>query len=382
MYDEGGSAYTHLPVLSESIVLASSQQLAEENSSPVADITLDKYAVTINKGRSIKITATVLPDIAFNKNVIWTSSNENVAMVDAEGNITALNIGTADIIATTADGGFSAFCQATIEGPNVSGVTLDKERSSLAEGDSLQLAVAVEPEDAGNKAVTWMSSDKTVAVVDEKGLVTAVSEGSADITVTADNGGFTAICKVEVTKKIKFKDVADENLWYYDSVYWAVRNNVTSGMGEGTFQPMAKLSRAQAVTFLYNLAGRPDVSGLEVKEFTDVSKTAWYYNAVKWAVANKITSGYGTGTFRPNATCNRAMIVTFLMRYSKLAGIFVAPIISASFEDVPANAWYKDAVDWAAASGVTSGYGEGNFQPMVTCNRAMMVTFLKRVAEL
>ena len=298
MYDKEGNTYDSLYNLSKSILLASSQQLAGETSSPVAGVKIDKDAITINKGNSIKLNVAVLPDTAFNKNVIWTSS------------------------------------------------------------------------------------DETVATVDENGLVTAVSEGSADITVTTDDGGFTAVCKVEIAKKIEFKDVADEKLWYYDSVYWAVRNNVTSGMGEGTFQPMAKLSRAQAVTFLYNLAGRPDVSGLQAKEFTDVSKTAWYYNAVKWAVANKITSGYGTGTFQPNATCNRAMIVTFLANYAKAAGTYKEPTTSASFKDVKAKDWFKKSVDWAVENGITSGYGQGTFSPNVTCNRAMMVTFLKKVAEL
>ena len=298
MYDKDGNTYTDLPILSESIVLASSQQLAGETSNPVSGIKFDKDTVIIKKGSSEKLIATVLPNTAFNKNLNWSSSDENVATVD------------------------------------------------------------------------------------ENGLVTAVSEGSADITVTTDDGGFTAVCKVEIAKKIAFKDVADEKLWYYDSVYWAVRNNVTSGMGEGTFQPMAKLSRAQAVTFLYNLAGRPDVSGLQAKEFTDVSNTAWYYNAVKWAVANKITSGYGTGTFQPNATCNRAMIVTFLANYAKAAGTYKEPTTSASFKDVKAKDWFRKSVDWAVENGITSGYGQGTFSPNVTCNRAMMVTFLKKVAEL
>ena len=298
MYDKDGNTYTDLPILSESIVLASSQQLAGETSNPVSGIKFDKDTVIIKKGSSEKLIATVLPNTAFNKNLNWSSSDENVATVD------------------------------------------------------------------------------------ENGLVTAVSEGSADITVTTDDGGFTAVCKVEIAKKIAFKDVADENLWYYDSVYWAVENGVTSGMGEGTFQPMAKLSRAQAVTFLYNLAGRPDVSGLQAKEFTDVSNTAWYYNAVKWAVANKITSGYGTGTFQPNATCNRAMIVTFLANYAKAAGTYKEPTTSASFKDVKAKDWFRKSVDWAVENGITSGYGQGTFSPNVTCNRAMMVTFLKKVAEL
>ena len=134
--------------------------------------------------------------------------------------------------------------------------------------------------------------------------------------------------------------------------------------------------------FLYKLAGQPDVDELPEITFSDVSKNDWYYRAVRWAVAKEITSGYGEGTFQPNVTCNRAMIVTFLMRYAKLAGTYKAPTAAADFRDVAAGAWYAEAVDWAVASEVTTGYGEGTFQPMRTCNRAMMVTFLKRAAEL
>ena len=348
----------------------------------VSGVKLDKETLTLKRGETGKLTATVEPTDAANKSVTWTSSNKKVATVDSKGNIKTLKVGTANITVKTADGGFTAVCKLTVEAPNVSGVRLDKESASLVEGDTLQLTATVEPEDAGNKTLSWTSSNKKVVTVDGNGLVKAVKEGTAEITATTEDGGFKAVCKITIKKKVVFKDVKDKNLWYYDAVYWAVENGVTSGMGEGTFQPMANLSRAQTVMFLYKLAGQPDVSNLKVADFKDVAKSAWYYNAVKWAVANKITSGYGEGTFQPNVTCNRAMIATFLMRYSKLAGTYTAPTTSARFKDVPANAWYKEAIDWAVASGVTSGYGEGAFQPMVTCNRAMMVTFLKRVAEL
>ena len=178
-----------------------------------------------------------------------------------------------------------------------------------------------------------------------------------------------------------FKDVKTAS-WYGYPVYWAVAKEVTSGMGEGTFRPMAPLSRAQAVTFLYNLAGKPDVSALQTKEFADVPSTAWFNDAIKWAVANKITSGYGTGTFQPNTTCTRAMIVTFLANYAKAAGIYRKPTISSTFTDVAEDAWYKASVDWAVENGITSGYGAGTFSPNVTCNRAMMVTFLQKVDAL
>ena len=180
-----------------------------------------------------------------------------------------------------------------------------------------------------------------------------------------------------------FYDVQDPNKWYYVPVYWAVAHGVTSGMGEGTFQPMADLTRAQAVTFLYKLAGEPDVGGLPEINFGDVPKTAWYYKPVRWAVAKGITTGYGPGTFQPNTVCNRAMIVTFLMRYSqKISFTYVKPTTSSDFADVPANAWYKGAVDWAVENEITTGYGSGMFQPMSNCNRAMMVTFIKRMVEI
>jgi surface protein len=190
--------------------------------------------------------------------------------------------------------------------------------------------------------------------------------------------------RLATTKKkaFEFRDVRNMSLWYYDAVYWAYENDITSGMGEGTFQPMADLTRAQAVTFLYKMAGEPNVDGYPDPGFKDVKKSDWFYNAVKWAVAKKITSGYGQGTFSPNAKCTRAMIVTFLSNYARAAGIYEEPTKSSGFKDVSSNAWYKKAVDWAVENGITSGYGAGTFRPDVICNRAMMVTFLMKVDAL
>ena len=182
--------------------------------------------------------------------------------------------------------------------------------------------------------------------------------------------------------KVLFTDVKSKSAWYFSTVYWALEKGVTSGYGEGTFQPSAQLTRAQTVTFLYKLAGQPDVGTYPEISFKDVAKKDWYYKAVRWAVGEGITKGYGEGTFQPNVSCNRAMVVTFLMHFAELNGTYVAPKEHASFKDVKSNDWFAPAVDWAVASGVTSGYGEGTFQPMYTCNRAMMVTFLKKTAEL
>ena len=183
-------------------------------------------------------------------------------------------------------------------------------------------------------------------------------------------------------KKITFSDVLDPEAWYYDSVYWAYNKGVTSGYGEGTFRPYADLTRAQTVAFLYKMAGSPDTTGSEIT-FSDVKAGEWYEDAVKWAVANEITHGYGNGTFAPNAKCTRAMIVTFIANYAKnVAGTYAEPAEKSSFTDVKEGDWFKSSVDWAVANGITNGYGEGTFRPNVNCNRAMMAAFLRKAAAI
>ena len=178
-----------------------------------------------------------------------------------------------------------------------------------------------------------------------------------------------------------FSDVTDPSAWYYNAVRWAVETGTSTGYGDGTFRPESTCTRAEAVALLYKFAGSPDVSSYADPGFSDVTKSDWYYNAVKWAVANGITTGYGAGTFKPYESCSRAMIAAFLMHFAECRGLVTAAS-DAGFSDVSSGDWFYSAVNWAAANGVTSGYGEGTFQPYAACSRAMMVTFLQRMAGL
>lgn len=170
----------------------------------------------------------------------------------------------------------------------------------------------------------------------------------------------------------KFKDVSS-SAYYYNAVIWAVENGITAGTSATTFSPNASCTRAQAVTFLWRAAGSPKASNRN-NPFTDVSPNEYYYEAVLWAVENNITAGTSATSFSPNATCTRGQIVTFLHR---LAG---TPSSSASnsFNDVSANQYYYNAVQWAAANDITSGTGNGKFSPNSSCTRAQIVTFLYR----
>ena len=168
-----------------------------------------------------------------------------------------------------------------------------------------------------------------------------------------------------------FIDVADD-AYYADAVIWAVGKGITSGTTATTFTPNAPCTRAQAVTFLWRAAGSPEPAGMS--SFADVPADSYYAKAVAWAVEQGITKGTSDTTFSPDATCTRAQIVTFLWRSQKSpAADGVNP-----FTDVADDAYYANAVLWAAENGITGGTTATTFSPNNDCTRAQIVTFLYR----
>ena len=168
-----------------------------------------------------------------------------------------------------------------------------------------------------------------------------------------------------------FVDVA-EGSYYEEAIDWAVEKGITNGVSSNMFAPNDPCTRAQIVTFLWRAAGSPAPNSMS--SFTDVPADAFYAKAVAWAVENGITSGTGEGKFSPNSTCTRAQAVTFLYRASG------SPAVSGSaeFSDVATNAYYADAVAWAAKKGITTGIGGGLFGSDNDCTRGQIVTFLWR----
>ena len=163
--------------------------------------------------------------------------------------------------------------------------------------------------------------------------------------------------------------------YYHDAVLWAVENGITSGTTATTFSPNMTCTRAQAVTFLWRAAGSPEPKNTGMA-FTDIPATAYYYEAVLWAIEQGVTQGTSNTTFSPNATCTRAQIVTFLYRAEG------SPAAAGhSFSDVNAADYYNAAVGWASDKGVTSGTGDDRFSPSADCTRAQIVTFLYRSVQ-
>jgi len=212
--------------------------------------------------------------------------------------------------------------------------------------------------------------------VDFGGKVDVIPAGFADASsaplrtaaITAPDGSRHFVVSSE---PFPYTDVPAGS-YYYDAVNWADLLGITKGTVPDLFSPYASCTRAQMVTFLWRAAGRPEPAATE-NPFTDLDENAYYYKAVLWAAENGITLGTGDGRFDPDGTVTRAQSVTFLFR--ALRGSAAA---GSGFADVESDAYYHEAVLWAAENGITLGTGEGKFSPDDDCLRAQIVTFLYR----
>ena len=213
-----------------------------------------------------------------------------------------------------------------------------------------------------------------LTVTDKNGDQVKLTEKNGKYTFTMPDGKVdvkASFVRVGTEPVVSFTDVPADT-YYADAVAWAVENGVTSGTSTTIFSPDAPCTRAQAVTFLWRAAGSPVVN--YAMNFSDVSADAYYSEAVRWAVSQGITKGTSDTTFSPNMTCTRAQIVTFLWRSEKSPAAGTAN----PFADVKSTAYYTDAVLWAVEENITKGTTNTTFSPDADCTRAQIVTFLWR----
>ena len=244
----------------------------------------------------------------------------------------------------------------------------------------------------GTVTVSPRSAEKgdsvTITVKPDSGYrlddLTVTDKNGKELKLTdKGNGKYTftmPASKVEVNatfvKEVEISPFSDvsTSAYYYEAVKWAQEKGITGGIGNGLFGPNQPCTRAQIVTFLWRAAGSPEPKAMS--SFADVSTDAYYAKAVAWAVENGITTGTGDGKFSPDATCTRAQSVTFLFRaIGKLVDS------KAEFSDVLTDSYYANAVAWAVENGVTNGIGDGLFGPDNSCTRAQIVTFLFRAYQ-
>lgn len=357
----------------------------------VESITLNKTQLSLVKGATETLTATVLTTTATDKTVIWESSDTAVATVK-DGIVTAVAAGNATITAKA--GEKTATCAVTVTNPSNSGSS-----SGGGGGSTPRYAVTVpDKTENGSLSVTPKNakrgSNVTITATPDKGYEVddiVAKDAKGNKLTLKDNGDGTytftmPASKVTIeatfTEKQADEPVAPEKLfadvsaeeYYYEAVKWASENGVTGGIGENLFGAKLPCTRAQIVTFLWRAAGSPEPKGMS--GFVDVSADAYYAKAVAWAVEQGIVSGTSATTFSPDAVCTRAQSVAFLYRafgekVNKAAG----------FSDVSADAYYADAVAWAVENGVASGIGGGLFAPDQDCARGQIVAFLYRAYQ-
>ena len=441
----------------------------EQTDVPVTGVSLNTSTLNLIEGGTDTLTATVEPNNATNRNVTWSSDNPSVATVN-NGVVSAVSEGTATITVTAqGDSTKSASCTVTVTAATVSvtGVTLNKTSTSLYVGDTETLTATVAPDNATNKAVTWTSSNPSVATV-ENGVVTALARGTAVITATAaDGSGASASCTVtvssylppatpnyritveatqggtvtadptaakagatvtltpapeegyevgevtvtdrfgnavEVTENadgtytftmpngqvsvnvtfvemeaepLPFTDVKEGD-WFHDAVRYVYDNGLMEGVGDGQFAPNATTNRAMVVTILYRLAGEPDVSG-DVG-FADVESGLWYSNAVLWAAEKGIVNGISETEFAPAGDLTREQLATVLYRYAESMGFDVSASVDLSgFPDAgDIQSYATQALSWAVAEGLLQGFEDDSLQPGGTATRAQIATILMR----
>lgn len=289
---------------------------------------------------------------------------------------------------------------------SVTGVTLDKTTASVYVGDTTTLVATVTPADATIDGITWSSDDESIATVDASGVVTGVADGTATITATTEEGGYTATCTVTVSHRpsggggggstsytIAVEDTKNGDITVSpsrassgstvtitvdpDSGYELDELTVLDKNGKEI-----KLTRKSDSKYTFKMpSGKVTIEAtfaeIEAFEnpFTDVAEGAYYYDAVLWAAENGITGGTSATTFSPAVTCTRAQTVTFLWR---AAGSPEPETTVCPFTDVTPDKYYYDAVLWAVENGITSGTSATTFSPNATVTRAQNVTFLWR----
>ena len=194
--DIGEGGYTNLEVFLYKLV---------SEGGPVTGLSILPAADTLGINSTLQFNARIEPYGASNQNVSWSSSDTTVAKVSSTGLVTGVAEGSATITATTEDGGFTAQSTVTVVFISVTGVKISLNSISVNIGATEQLTASVEPSNAVNQNINWSSSDTSLATVDSTGLVTGVSKGTATITVTTEEGGFTDQCTVTVIPAVIYQ---------------------------------------------------------------------------------------------------------------------------------------------------------------------------------
>ena len=351
---------------------------------PVTGVSLTPASLSLFTGDTATLTATVQPSNATNQNVTWSSDKPDVATVDAAGKVTAVGAGTATITVTTEDGNKTATCTVTVTRPYIppANPNYRVDVTTTAGGTVTKDPAAAK---AGETVTLTPTPDAgyevgEVTVTDRFGNAVAVTENAdGTYTFTMPSGQVRVeVTFVEATPEpLPFTDVKEGD-WFHDAVRYVYDNGLMDGVGDGQFAPNATTNRAMVVTILYRLAGEPDVSG-DVA-FTDVEPGLWYTDAVLWAAQKGIVNGISETEFSPSGDLTREQLATVLYRYAESMGFDVSASVDLSgFPDAgDIQSYATQALSWAVAEGLLQGFEDDSLRPGGTATRAQIAAVLMR----
>ena len=257
------------------------------------------------------------------------------------------------------------------------GISIENNIIKMEVNDTAYLLYSFTPKQA-TAQISWQSDNTAVVTVNKSGKVTARSPGNATITAMTDNGKI-AFVYVTVYPPLSFSDV-EQSHWFYDSVVWAYRNQIMTGLNQTTFGPNQPLARAQFSLILYRMNGEPSVEYTE--KFPDIQAGVWYTNAVLWASGMGIVTGYSdTGRFGPGDNINREQMAVMLYRYAVRKGYDVSKKedISKFTDSDRVNEFAKEAMQWAVGTGIITGKDNGTrLDPQGNASRAECATIMQR----
>ena len=346
----------------------------------VTGVKMDRTSASVAQNGTLKLTCTITPADATNKEVVWSTGDPSIVTVDEDGTVHGVSEGSTTITVMTLDGRLTDSCVVTVTkrsggastGSGSGGVTTKTETRE----DGSKVTTVTKPD--GSKTVTVEQPDGT------KSETVTTKDGDVTITVTDENG--EELVKAEIPATIvvpetRFEDVSETH-WANEAIHNIAALKLVNGTGENKYSPVAPMTRGSLATVLHRLSqGKTDY---EVT-FQDVAQGKYYTEGVAWAAKVKVVTGYTEEIFAPDDIITREQLAVMMARYAKLVGLDTkadAKALDQFVDGDTTGTWAVDGVAWCVQNGILKGKGNDTLDPTAEVTRAEVAVMLDRFIAL